>query len=89
MNVIGAEAEHERSARLAVGPDTEPLLRTLLRLRHDLVMIEKAVVFALSSEPVRWPGSARDQAVRVLPSPDLRASGARYSTSRSHSRSMP
>ena len=34
MNVVGSEAEHERSARLAVGPNTEPLLRTLLRLRH-------------------------------------------------------
>ena len=44
MNVVGAEAAHERSAGLAVGPDTEPLLRTLLRLRHDLVMIGRAVV---------------------------------------------
>jgi len=42
MNVTGAEAEHERSAGLAVGPDTGPLLRTLLRLRHDLVMIGRA-----------------------------------------------
>jgi uncharacterized membrane protein YccC len=42
MNVVGAEAEHERSAGLAVGPDTGPLLRTLLRLRHDLVMIGRA-----------------------------------------------
>ena len=39
LNVVGDEAERERSARLAVGPDTGPLLRTLLRLRHDLVMI--------------------------------------------------
>jgi uncharacterized membrane protein YccC len=44
MNVVGAEAEHERSAGLAAGPDTEPLLRALLRLRHDLVMIGRAVV---------------------------------------------
>ena len=42
MNEVGAEAEHERSAGLAVGPDTGPLLRTLLRLRHDLVMIGRA-----------------------------------------------
>ena len=42
MNVVGAEAEHERSAGLAVGPDTGPLLRTQLRLRHDLVMIGRA-----------------------------------------------
>ncbi|MGB6174193.1 MAG: FUSC family protein, partial [Xanthobacteraceae bacterium] len=38
LNVVGDEAERERSARLAIGPDTGPLLRTLLRLRHDLVM---------------------------------------------------
>ena len=44
LNVVGAEAEHERTARLAVGPDTAPLLRTLLRLRHDLVMIGRAAV---------------------------------------------
>jgi uncharacterized membrane protein YccC len=42
MNTVGAEAEHERSAGLAVGPDTGPLLRTLLRLRHDLVMVGRA-----------------------------------------------
>jgi uncharacterized membrane protein YccC len=42
MNVVGDEAEHERSARLSAGPDTGPLLRTLLRLRHDLVMIGRA-----------------------------------------------
>jgi hypothetical protein len=42
LNVAGAEAERERSARLAVGPDTGPLLRTLLRLRHDLVMMGRA-----------------------------------------------
>jgi len=47
MNGVGAEAERERSARLAVGPDTAPLLRTLLRLRHDLVMVGRAAVSPL------------------------------------------
>ena len=47
MNVVGAEAEHERLARLTVGPDTQPLLRTLLRLRHDLVMIGRATIIPL------------------------------------------
>ena len=47
LNVVGAEAERERSARLAVGPDTGPLLRTLLRLRHDLVMIGRAAIIPL------------------------------------------
>src|SRR5262245_15836249 len=39
LSTLAAEAEHERSARLAVEADTGPLLRTLLRLRHDLVII--------------------------------------------------
>jgi uncharacterized membrane protein YccC len=47
LNVVGAEAEHERSAGLAAGPETGPLLRTLLRLRHDLVMIGRAAASPL------------------------------------------
>jgi uncharacterized membrane protein YccC len=47
MNAVGAEAEHERSAGLAIGPDTGPLLRTLLRLRHDLVMVGRAAIMPL------------------------------------------
>jgi uncharacterized membrane protein YccC len=34
-----AEGERERSARLSVEPDTQPLRRTLLRLRHDVVTV--------------------------------------------------
>ena len=30
-------------ARLTSGPDTGPLLRTLLRLRHDIVILGRAV----------------------------------------------
>lgn len=47
LNAIGAEAERERSARLSSGPDTGPLLRTVLRLRHDLVMIGRATAVPL------------------------------------------
>jgi uncharacterized membrane protein YccC len=47
LNAIGAEAERERAARLSTGPDTGPLLRTILRLRHDLVMIGRASVVPL------------------------------------------
>jgi uncharacterized membrane protein YccC len=43
LGVTCAEAEHERAARLTSDPDTAPLMRTLLRLRHDLVMIGRAV----------------------------------------------
>src|SRR5262249_18219486 len=42
LSGISAEAEHERAAHLAANPDTAPLMRTLLRLRHDLVIIGRA-----------------------------------------------
>ena len=47
MNATGAEAERERAAHLASGPDTGPLLRTILRLRHDLVIVGRASVVPL------------------------------------------
>src|ERR1700737_2658663 len=47
LNALGAEAERERAAHLSRGPDTGPLLRTSLRLRHDLVMIGRASVVPL------------------------------------------
>ena len=47
LNATGAEAERERAARLSSGPDTGPLLRTVLRLRHDLVMVGRATVVPL------------------------------------------
>jgi len=50
MNTIGTEAERERSAWLSSGPDTGPLLRTILRLRHDVVMIGRATVVPLPVE---------------------------------------
>jgi Fusaric acid resistance protein-like len=42
LQAMGAEAERERAAHLSSGPDTGPLLRTVLRLRHDVVMIGRA-----------------------------------------------
>ena len=50
LNAIGAEAERERAAHLTSGPDTGPLLRTILRLRHDLVMIGRASAAPLPPE---------------------------------------
>src|ERR1700760_2925830 len=43
LNATGAKAEHERTARLTAGPDTGPLLRTSLRLRHDIVILGRAI----------------------------------------------
>src|ERR1700748_2746427 len=50
LNAIGTEAERERGARLSTGPDTGPLLRTILRLRHALVMIGRASIEPLPVE---------------------------------------
>ncbi|MBW8857993.1 MAG: FUSC family protein, partial [Bradyrhizobium sp.] len=47
LHATGAEAERERAARLSSGPDTGPLLRTILRLRHDVVMIGRECLVAL------------------------------------------
>jgi uncharacterized membrane protein YccC len=43
LDAIAADARHERIGFLTTEPDQGPLLRTLLRLRHDLVMIGRAV----------------------------------------------
>jgi uncharacterized membrane protein YccC len=50
LNATGAEAEHERNARLTSGPNTGPLLRTLLRLRHDIVLLGRVVGCELPAE---------------------------------------
>ncbi len=44
---IAAEARHERIGFLATQPELGPLLRTVLRLRHDLVMIGRAAAAPL------------------------------------------
>ena len=50
LHATGAEAERERSMHLSSGPDTGPLLRTIQRLRHDVVMIGRACVTPLPAE---------------------------------------
>jgi hypothetical protein len=47
LHAMGLEAERERAAHLSSGPDTGPLLRTIRRLRHDVVMIGRASVVPL------------------------------------------
>ena len=42
LESLGDEAVRERASHLAMGPDPEPLLRTLRRMRHDLVMLSRA-----------------------------------------------
>jgi uncharacterized membrane protein YccC len=52
LDAAVVEAKHERMTRLAAEPDQAPLLRTLMRLRHDLVMIGRAAATPLP-EPFR------------------------------------
>ena len=47
LATMAAEATRERMAHLASEPDTGLTLRTLLRLRHDIVMIGRAAVMPL------------------------------------------
>jgi uncharacterized membrane protein YccC len=47
VDAMAAEARSERMTYLAAEPDPGPLLRTLLRLRHDLVMVGRAAAVPL------------------------------------------
>ena len=47
LDAVDAEAKHERINFLAAGPELGPLLRTLLRLRHDLIIIGRAATVPL------------------------------------------
>ena len=66
LNAISAEAEHERAVRIAAEPDTKPLLRTLLRLRHDLVMIGRAAQMPLTEPLQARLGSPLDHAAAAI-----------------------
>ena len=47
MDAIGAEAKHEQMTFLTSAPDFDSLRHSLLRLRHDLIMIGRAAVAPL------------------------------------------
>jgi uncharacterized membrane protein YccC len=47
LDVINAEVKREQVSQLSREPDPGPLLRTLLRLRHDLVIVGRAAVVPL------------------------------------------
>jgi uncharacterized membrane protein YccC len=52
LEVATDEARRERRTHLTDEPDPEPFLRTLLRLRHDLVMMNRAAATPLP-DPLR------------------------------------
>jgi uncharacterized protein (DUF433 family) len=53
LDAVAVEAKHERMTRLAAEPDQAQLLRTLLRLRHDLIMIGRAAAVPLPRRSAR------------------------------------
>src|SRR5215831_11039274 len=75
LNAIGAEAEHERTARLTSAPDTGSLLRTLLRLRHDIVMLGRAAGCELPDEVVQRLSPSMQQ-IATAAGDFLRTAGA-------------
>jgi len=75
LNTMGAEAERERKARLSREPETGPLRRTLMRLRHDLVMVGRAAGTPLPPDIHVRLGPKLD-AIAAAASSYLKASGA-------------
>ncbi|MGY2047183.1 FUSC family protein [Methylobacterium sp. JK268] len=67
LETLVAEAAREMRSRLASAPDPEPLARTLMRLRHDVVVLRRAVREADLgpdlAEP--WARAARAAAARL------------------------
>jgi len=73
LNTVGSEAERERSARLSSETDTGPLRRTLLRLRHDLIILGRAAGMPIS-DAMRARLRPRMVAVETTASDYMRAS---------------
>jgi len=78
LDKLAGEAVHERITRLGAEPDQRPLLRTMVRLRHDIIMIGRA---ALSPLPGAFLPRLRPHLARISKAcaDYLRASGAALS----------
>ncbi len=75
LNTLAAEAERERAAGIARKTQTGPMVRTLLRLRHDLIILGRT---AREPLPVDLQARLRPalEQIRAAVSKYLRASGA-------------
>lgn len=82
LETLAGEAARERRSRLSAAPDPDPLLRTLMRLRHDLVLLRRAIAEA-DAEVLRvhlagaWSEAARAAAGRLRDLADALAEGRR------------
>ena len=79
LSVLAAEAERERSAGIVVDPHTGPLLRTLLRLRHDLIYLGRAAL-APSPKDIHARVQLPLERIGAVASEYLHASGAALAT---------
>jgi uncharacterized membrane protein YccC len=63
LETLVGETARERRSRLSDGPDPEPLFRSLLRLRHDVVVLRRSL-----REPTQGeiPTSVRDSLISAL-----------------------
>ena len=66
LEAIKSEAEHERRSRLSGAPDPAPLIRSVRRLRSDLIVIARAVATPLPASTLRLLGSSFAEAVAAL-----------------------
>jgi uncharacterized membrane protein YccC len=78
LDRLAGEAVHERITRLGAEPDQRPLLRTMVRLRHDVIIIGRA---ALAPLPGAFLPRLRPHVTRISEecADYLRASGAALS----------
>jgi uncharacterized membrane protein YccC len=66
LEAIKGEAEHERRTRLSGAPDPDPLIRSVRRLRSDLIVVARAVATPLPASTLRLLGPAFAEAVAAL-----------------------
>ncbi|MFH6781038.1 MULTISPECIES: FUSC family protein [Methylobacterium] len=82
LETVAGEAARERRSRLSAAPDPDPLLRTLMRLRHDLVLLRRAVAEA-DADVLRvhiaeaWRAAANAAAARLRDLAEALAAGRR------------
>ncbi len=82
LETLAGEAARERRSRLSAAPDPDPLLRTLMRLRHDLVLLRRAIAEA-DAEVLRvhlagaWGEAARAAAEHLRGIAEALAEGRR------------
>lgn len=77
-----AEGQREHSARLSAEPDTEPLRRTLVRLRHDVATVGRIARGEPMPEPIHGRLAPKVAAIGKVGSDYLMATGGALASRR-------